>query len=79
MLLIYIFEIQIFDDSGKVKFEAFKYDLQELFERTPAFDAPIPSYQRMQDFVPEKLTVPNAKAPEKLSKKEIDEMNNAAV
>ena len=64
--------MQIFDAKRKVKFEAFKYDLQELFERTPAFDAPIPSYQRIEDLPPDPLAAPSGKPAEKLTKKEID-------
>jgi len=43
------------DNKGRVsrvKFEALKYDLTNLFEDVPAFNEPVPIFGQLTDFVP---------------------------
>ena len=79
--------VQIFDDNGKVKFSALKYSLNELFEQQPAFNEPLPLYNMMYDFLPQKIAIAGAKTKTadggegkpKVSKMEMARMNNLAM
>jgi hypothetical protein len=77
---------KIMDSNRRVKFENLKYDLTELFESQPAFDEPLPLYNMMYDFIPQKVSIVGAKQKvdaeggrPKVPKMELARMNNLAM
>ena len=49
---------RVFDDQRKVKFSDMKYDLGDLFDNVPAFDAPTLLFNQKDGVVPQELEFP---------------------
>lgn len=49
---------KVFDEGKKVKFSSLRYDLGELFDNVPSFDAPTLLFNQIDGIVPEKLSYP---------------------